>query len=41
MNNRDGHRLGQWITTVQAKDVPALHPFTVGLGQGLDAWPRA
>jgi transposase len=37
MNNRDGHRLGQWITAVQADDVPALHTFTTGLGQDLDA----
>ncbi|MGY4928459.1 ISL3 family transposase [Streptomyces sp. 900105755] len=37
MNNRDGHRLGQWIEAVQADDVPSLHTFTAGLGQDLDA----
>jgi transposase len=37
MNNRDGHRLGQWITAVQADDVPALHTFTAGLAQDFDA----
>ncbi|MEW2402018.1 transposase [Streptomyces sp. NPDC046862] len=37
MNNRNGHRLGQWIEAVQADDVPSLHTFTAGLGQDLDA----
>lgn len=37
MNNRQGRDLGQWITGVQADDLPALHTFVTGLGQDLDA----
>ncbi|MET7913970.1 ISL3 family transposase [Streptomyces avermitilis] len=37
MNNRQGRHLDQWITSVQADDLPALHTFVTGLGQDLDA----
>ncbi|MFJ9953594.1 ISL3 family transposase [Kitasatospora sp. NPDC091207] len=37
MNNRHGHRLIRWIADVRADDVPALHTFTAGLHQDLDA----
>lgn len=37
MNNRQGRHLGQWVDRVQADDLPALHTFTTGLGQDLDA----
>ncbi len=37
MNNRQGRDLNQWITSVQADDLPALHTFVTGLGQDLDA----
>jgi hypothetical protein len=37
MNNRQGRDLDQWITGVQADDLPALHAFVTGLGQDLDA----
>ncbi|MGW1165769.1 transposase [Streptomyces sp. NPDC002550] len=36
MNNRKGRDLDQWITSVQADDLPALHTFVTGLGQDLD-----
>lgn len=36
-NNRQGKHLEQWITSVQADDLPALHTFVNGLGQDLDA----
>ncbi|MGN5376978.1 transposase [Streptomyces lasalocidi] len=37
MNNRKGRDLDQWITSVQADDLPALHTFVTGLGQDHDA----
>ncbi|RSN05248.1 hypothetical protein DMH25_20630 [Streptomyces sp. WAC 01325] len=37
MNDRQGKHLDQWITQVQADDLPALHTFVTGLGQDLDA----
>ncbi|MFD5775474.1 transposase [Streptomyces sp. PDY-4] len=37
MNNRQGKHLDQWITSVTADDLPALHTFVTGLGQDLDA----
>ncbi|MET7519296.1 ISL3 family transposase [Streptomyces sp. NPDC005480] len=37
MNDRQGKHLGQWIASVQAHDLPALHTFVKGLGQDLDA----
>ncbi|WP_043687257.1 ISL3 family transposase [Streptomyces xylophagus] len=37
MNNRQGHDLDQWMTSVKADDLPALHTFVTGLGQDLDA----
>lgn len=37
MKNRQGRDLNQWITSVQAEDLPALHAFVTGLGQDLDA----
>ncbi|MFJ8637436.1 transposase [Streptomyces sp. NPDC093568] len=37
MSNRKGRDLDQWITGVQADDLPALHTFVTGLGQDLDA----
>ncbi|MFF7266765.1 transposase [Streptomyces sp. NPDC008159] len=37
MNNRQGRKLDQWITRVQADDLPTLHTFVTGLGQDLDA----
>ncbi|MGW5434732.1 ISL3 family transposase [Streptomyces sp. NPDC004059] len=37
MNNRKGRDLDQWITSVQADDLPALHTFVTGLDQDLDA----
>ncbi|MCX4404074.1 transposase [Streptomyces sp. NBC_01764] len=37
MNNRQGRDLNQWITSVQADDLPALHTSVTGLGQDLDA----
>ncbi|MEV0183212.1 transposase [Streptomyces sp. NPDC050625] len=37
MNDRQGKHLDQWITHVQADDLPALHTFVTGLGQDLDA----
>ncbi|WP_329303912.1 ISL3 family transposase [Streptomyces sp. NBC_00659] len=37
MNNRQGRDLNQWIPSVQADDLPALHTFVTGLGQDLDA----
>ncbi|WP_053648450.1 ISL3 family transposase [Streptomyces sp. XY431] len=37
MNNRRGHELKGWIAQVQGDSIPALHTFTVGLGQDLDA----
>jgi transposase len=37
MNNRNGRQLDQWIADVRADDVPALHTFTTGLDQDLDA----
>ncbi|MGW3173607.1 transposase [Streptomyces sp. NPDC001153] len=36
MNNRKGRDLDQWITSVQADDLPALRTFVTGLGQDLD-----
>ncbi|MGW7381821.1 hypothetical protein [Streptomyces sp. NPDC054794] len=39
MNGRQGRHLDQWITQVQAEDLPALHTFVTGLGQDLDAAP--
>ncbi|MFM9477361.1 MULTISPECIES: ISL3 family transposase [Streptomyces] len=37
MNDRQGKHLDQWIASVQADDLPALHTFVTGLGQDLDA----
>lgn len=37
MNGRQGRHLDQWITKVQADDLPALRTFVTGLGQDLDA----
>jgi transposase len=37
MNNRQGQHLDQWIMSVKAGDLPALHTFVTGLGQDLDA----
>lgn len=37
MNNRQGRNLHQWITRVQADDLPALHTFVTSLGQDLDS----
>ncbi|MEV5283205.1 transposase [Streptomyces sp. NPDC052811] len=37
MNSRRGKHLHAWIARVQADDLPALHTFTTGLGQDLDA----
>ncbi|MFJ6837938.1 transposase [Streptomyces sp. NPDC091209] len=37
MHNRQGRDLDQWITGVQADDLPALHTLITGLGQDLDA----
>lgn len=37
MNNRQGRGLGAWIARVQDDDLPALHTFTTGLTQDLDA----
>ncbi|MFE5873583.1 ISL3 family transposase [Streptomyces roseifaciens] len=37
MNNRNGHQLHHWIAKVKADDLPALHTFTAGLAQDLDA----
>ncbi|MGX8910252.1 hypothetical protein ACR820_34385 [Streptomyces netropsis] len=37
MNNRQSHQLHSWTSRVQAEDLPALHTFTAGLGQDLDA----
>ncbi|WP_434600592.1 ISL3 family transposase [Streptomyces sp. A5-4] len=37
MNNRQGKHLDQWIESVTADNLPALHTFVTGLGQDLDA----
>lgn len=37
MNSRRGKQLHTWIARVQGDDLPALHTFTTGLGQDLDA----
>ncbi|MFB7337496.1 transposase [Streptomyces adustus] len=37
MNNSQGHDLDQWMRSVTADDLPALHTFVTGLGQDLDA----
>ncbi|MFI1259236.1 ISL3 family transposase [Streptomyces netropsis] len=37
MNNRNGRQLHLWVAKVQADDLPALHTFTAGLTQDLDA----
>ncbi|MGW1924202.1 transposase [Streptomyces massasporeus] len=37
MNDRQSKHLDQWIASVQAEDLPALHAFVTGLGQDLDA----
>jgi len=37
MNNHKSHALDQWMTSVKADNLPALHTFVTGLGQDLDA----
>lgn len=37
MTERQGHRLGDWITAVRADDLPALHSLARGLEQDYDA----
>ncbi|MDH6115360.1 transposase [Kitasatospora sp. MAP12-15] len=37
MNNRRGHELRDWVAQVQADSIAALHTFTAGLDQDLDA----
>ncbi|MFB8778032.1 hypothetical protein [Streptomyces broussonetiae] len=34
MNDRQGEHLNEWITQVQADELPALHTFVTGSGSG-------